>query len=196
MQTFWRRPLVKSIIAARPYQEDWERKLAKYGLSWAWLQQQDVQNINVREPVPTMQTYQFDPELAKSWKTQAQKHSPVDRSELSDMSRVPVRYAGRYPADWAFNDEKVRTVLLAMYPRLFTTEAERRSHGGGMRRAKRTSAGVRNRCARTALMIYLAFRLGLTGNEIAEEMGVSRGAVAFRLMICRRFAKKLFPKDS
>jgi hypothetical protein len=175
--------------ADAPY---WEHRLARYGLSWSQLRNQDVQHLAGRDRL-AVQSYQFDSELGRHWKTQAQAHTPLSASELSSMSRISARAYGRDVPRWAHCDTCCRRLLVHLYPALVFDPNDRvliKRYGRPYLR--QCMAGVRQRAARCWLMLYFSFRLGMTTDEIAEELGVTNSAVENKLYSVRNAANKLF----
>jgi hypothetical protein len=169
--------------AARAEAPAWERKLAHYGLSLAQLRTHDIQHIASRDRL-AVQSFQFDSELGRHWKTQAQRHTILDGTELSGMSRIPARMYGRDVPKWAHCDTCCRRLLLHLYPTLEKTS--------GNKYLRQCYAGSRHRAARMWLILYFSFRIGLTTEEIAEELHVTPSNVANAIYRTRKEADKLF----
>jgi hypothetical protein len=75
------------------------------------------------------------------------------------MAKVPV---------WAMHDGKIRELLLRSFPKLATNETQR------------------SKAARWARVIQLYYRVGWTRNKIADELGMSLGALTSLLRSIKR----------
>lgn len=172
---------------------DWERKLAKYGLSEMQLRQAGLQIVS-GPARPSFQDFQFDPELARHWKTQAMRYVPVSASELSGwFGRVPTRTYETNRPSWAFNDKACRAVLLAMYPGLtydVNDKVLRKRYGAEY--LKKCMAGTRRRAARQWFAMYFCWRLDYTAPEVADMLGVKPDRVYTALDKARERGDALF----
>ncbi len=163
----------------------WERRLARYGLSNAQLKAAARQHL----PANSEATFpSHDPDLRGGWWNQHHVRRLYSFQEIYGMHRVPVVRKARQVPEWALNDQKVRILILHLYPRLLV---QRRAAN---RREMQHGSALRKMAAITALVIYRAFRQCLSDKDIAAELGISRHAVSNRLDRLKREAGALFEK--
>ena len=67
--------------------------------------------------------------------------------------------SNRKTPDWVYDDEKIKLLLLSVFPKLYENESHRRRAGTWAR------------------AIYLYHRVGLTANRVAFEMGVKEESI-------------------
>jgi biotin operon repressor len=155
---------------ARKAAPAWERRLAKFGLSNHQIKMSGIQQLG--ENAGGTFPHCFDPEIGLHWKNGAGRRG-LTSQDLSNMSRVSVRYIARDVPDWATNNAACRVLLLHLYPNI-------------------NHPTLRRRAARVALIIYRAFRQCHSDADIAEELGISRHAVSHQLRRLKKAGRKLF----
>jgi hypothetical protein len=164
---------------ARPYRAQWEQILSRYGLSHQQLNTAAVHGVQGYAGAN-------DPEMGKGWRTRA--HT-VDQDELSDLNTVPVREAGRTDIpEWSQDNRQIEAFLLHKYPslgRAYTDPKDENKWG---------AAGIRQRAAQTAAIIYLAWRAYWPSADIADAFGLTEGAVMESLRRIRHEAAEFFKR--
>jgi len=91
--------------------------------------------------------------------------------------------------EWASNDNRLRELLLHVYPTLFK---KRSAHDA---RDRYYGRKVRRRAARAALAAYFAWRLCTSDKVIADTLGISRAGVVSLLSGLKQEGHKLFSSN-
>jgi hypothetical protein len=165
---------------AEPFVGEWEKILAQFGLSDGQCNKQDI--ITLVKPTD------FTPRIPDHHGEWMGEAAEVENDEMSQLHRVRQRFTSRAVPWWANDDKLIAEFLLFKHPGI-------RNIGTGKEAAQRCRA-ARDRAARDAARIYLAFRAGWHDQDIADLLGVSVDTIIFQLWEMRGMAEKFFAKQN
>jgi hypothetical protein len=154
----------------------WEKRLARYGLAESQIRRANVQELG---KAASMGAVAFDPEWQprNMWKNPAQRRG-YTMHDFRNMRVVRTRYAAREIPDWSRNDESIRALLLARYPKLATPGTRDRRDAG-----------------RAVFLLYFAYRLLWSDEQIAAQMGITRASVVYLLWLMKKRADRVLGGD-
>ena len=187
-------PYSKRVPVPRAIYDEWESKLAPFGLAHSQQGRQDVQRVTVADGglADGIQEFQNDPELSpkkrglsassvpvsgegvprRNWRSEM----PLGFEETARFGRVIVEYSPpREIPDWMYSDEKLKVFVA-------------HSHAVNNGPESRELAG------RLLRIIYL-YRALMPLDEIASEMGIVRGTVTSNLQGIKAHAEQFFAPD-
>ena len=187
-------PYLKRTPVPRADYDEWESKLALFGLAHSQQGRQELQRVTVKDGgiAAGVQEYQFDPALSarkrgltassvpvsgegvprRYWRSEM----PVAFEESHRFGRVPVEFSPprEIPA-WMYSNEKLKTFVAHQHA--VNNGSESRALAGRLLR-----------------IIYL-YRALMPLDEIASEMGIVRGTVTSNLQGIKAHAEQFFAPD-
>jgi hypothetical protein len=173
----------------RKLRDEWEARLADFGLSENQIRRSDTQEVAYNSS--NVGPVAFDSQWLASneWKWPAQQKG-FTMHDLRSTHLIAQRHAPRQVPSWATDDSKVRALLQKKYIRLNETEP-----GADSRGRKRSGADRRN-AARASLIIYYCYRLMWSDEDVAELLGVARITVSINLLNLKKTARELFGEET
>ena len=164
--------------------EHWEHRLSLFGLSENQLGAAALQDIPATTPFAVAHDTKLKP---GHWSTRAAKDGQFTGEEIFDWcQQLPVREQGRQSVpEWARHTDKIEELLLHLYPALGKDPKAQRSTDDQL-------ATVRQRAARTAAQIYLAFCCNWSDYDIALALDLKEASVATNLSRVRKEGDKYF----
>jgi hypothetical protein len=169
--------------------DEWEARLADFGLSENQIRRSDVQEIAYNASGGAVA---FDPQWLASneWKWPAQQKG-FTMHDFRNVHLVSQRHAPREVPAWARDDSKVRAVLLKKYPKLNQVAGS-----AGTRKDRTIKGADRRNAQRASLVIYYCWRLLWSDEDVAELLGVARITVSINLLNLKKTARELFGEET
>ncbi len=145
--------------------EYWERVLESYGLGYRSLVQPMSDNGGEKEGGPVgafVNRHRFSGSKDKILQTLDSVVGADDRFMQGHQIKK-IRVRERLIPEWTIGDQEIKTILLTVFPKMFTEE----------RQHQRASIWLR--------VFYLYYRIGLTEFQVAREIGINRNQVSMTL---------------